>query len=303
MNKWSDAGAQKIKNIKISVLKKKIMMSFLIDNYSFQDKVFRWTHTFLAVTTPILTTIQTLIYDRDRETSNTPGVAAVVLGFVAAGMLKLKEYVKYDKIRDSAKEQTVKYQQLYERIENEALKSDDKRQIESDFMYWLGREFQHIEVNDPELSASEKKKFIQLCRERNIPYDEDLELLNTLSHEKSSTTAPLNTIVLETPKLPDKPTVNKILDRHVNNVPHDTSQQQSQQENKIQSTNDSDHDEVDTLPPTMHKVLSLKTDYSSLSRMRSPSEEEERKKYKDSLKNMNTKADMQWAMDRLSNLE
>jgi len=165
----------KLKQIKRTILKKKIMLGFVIDNYSVWDRAFRYTHLFLAVSTPIVVTIQGTV-------SESNPTAAIVLSFVVAAMVKIKEYVVYDKIRDTAKEQTVKYTQLYERIEQGEAKQ------EADFIYWITRELHNIELNDPDLSHGEKQKFLLLCKEKGIPYDDDVAALVQLSNPGQLTT-------------------------------------------------------------------------------------------------------------------
>ena len=289
------------------------MMSFIIDNYSLWDKVYRWTHNILAITTPILTAIQAIynsqyctqdstsqVSSGESSTSQGSGTTAVVLGFIVAGMLKLKDYVTYDKVRDVAKEQTVKFQQLYEHIEMEMLKPENKRQSESEFIYWASREYQHIDITTPELSNNERKKFLQLCKDRGLPYNEDIEELNKLVHETDekdekdektekidiviqpnltniTTTIPTTTI----PNLTDQPT-----------IPNLQVEQKVEQKVEQQVDRQVDQQSNSTNLPTMHKVLSIKTDYNTLQQMsygvQDDASNEAKKKYKDTLKKLNS---------------
>lgn len=312
---WTVGGIDRIKNIKKSILKKKIMLGFIIDSYAWLDKIYRWTHNGLAVLTPILIIAQTTMNDTngEKKENGVSGTIATIFGFIVAGMLKLKDYVTYDKIRDTAKMQTIKYQQLFERIENESLKPEDKRQSESDFIYWLGREFQHIEVNDPDLTNSEKKKFIKLCKEKNIPYDEDLELLNKLSQDTQipqkimdDKTRNVNVNVdINLEEKEENPHTNANIDNtntntnnSINNQVHNNSTLQlSPQESAGNSTIN-----IITEVPALTRKSSKRNVTFDESRSRSNSEEETRKRYKESLKNMDIKADIKWTMERLNNL-
>ena len=165
----------KIKNIKISILKKKILLNFIIDSYSWWDRLYRWIHTLLAIISPIVVIIQYTI-----QYVSVSGTFSIILSIIVAVMIKLKEYLKYDKIKDIAKTQSAKYTILYDSIESELSKNKEKRQSIDEFLYWINREYNNIEVNDPEVSHRDKNKFIKLCKKKNIPYDEDISMLNEL---------------------------------------------------------------------------------------------------------------------------
>lgn len=163
---WSEATLTRIKEIKKAILKKKILLSIVIENYTRLNKIFKYLHMTIALSTPAIS-----LFDSN---------VTLILSSIVAGMIKLKDYLKFDKIRELAKQQTIKYEQLYQRIERELNKKEDDRQIEDEFIYWITREFNHIELADPEVSHGIKKKFIDKCQELKIPYDEDIELLQIL---------------------------------------------------------------------------------------------------------------------------
>lgn len=180
MSNRSDVGQQTIRRIKKDILKRKIMLNFIIDSYSWWDRAYRWTHICVATLTPLTSLISITV----NESSNRLKATSLVLSCVVAGMVKLKEYIKFSEIRDVAKSQTIKYSQLYERIERESLKPNANRQPEDQFIYWINREFMNINLIDPELSPSEKTKFLALCRRNNITYNDDVELLHSLMEVK-----------------------------------------------------------------------------------------------------------------------
>lgn len=163
---WSEATFTRIKEIKKAILKKKILLSIVIENYTRLNKIFKYLHMTIALSTPAIS-----LFDSN---------VTLILSSIVAGMIKLKDYLKFDKIRELAKQQTIKYEQLYQRIERELTKKESDRQIEDEFIYWITREFNHIELADPEVSHGIKKKFIEKCQQLKIPYDEDLELLQIL---------------------------------------------------------------------------------------------------------------------------
>lgn len=271
--KWTPEGVGMIKDIKKSILKKKVMLSFIIDSYAKYDKVFRYSHILIATTAPILL----LVSQETAGSSSSPSTLSVVLGIIAAGMIKVKEYLKYDKVKETAKQQTVKYEQLYQRIEREMIKPDSKRQPEEDFIYWINREFNNIEMADPDLTASLKKKFLDTCKERGIPCDEDLDLLGDLF----------------------KSTVDVVVESAATQI------QPDRQEPSNQS--------VPSIPPTLsipltisnspeQKTNELPQRRMSTIRIRSVSDEVDRAQYKNMIETVDPKQDLKWAMDRLGSL-
>ena len=172
--KYSALANNKIIEIKKTILKKKIMLSIMIDTYSLWDKIYNYAHGLLAICSPLSSMMQIIIPD------NSYQAVSVVFGIIVAIMIKTKEYLTFDKIITSSKEQTIKYSHLYDRIEREMIKPDDHRQSEEDFIYWVCRELSHLEYDDPELSYSDRKKYIAICKEKNIPYDDDIYQLEQL---------------------------------------------------------------------------------------------------------------------------
>ena len=170
---WSVNAEVAIVDIKKTILKKKVLLNIIIESYSWYDKAIKYVHMFLAVTTPLVIYVDQIVAT---EPSST---AAIVVSSIVAGMIKLKEYLKFTKTKDQAKQQTVKYQQLYQRIEREMRKNDGK-QNEEDFISWVNRELSIIEIDDPDVPQSLRKIFIATCKEKGIPYDEDLEALGEL---------------------------------------------------------------------------------------------------------------------------
>ena len=308
-NKWSPNAFTKIKEIKKTILKKKIMLNFIIDSYAWWDRAYRWGHITVATLSPFFGVITIAAED-----SSTMKVITIIVSAVAAGMLKFKEYIKFGELRDTAKQQTVKYSQLFERIEREMIKPDIKKQSEDEFIYWINREFSQVELSDPELSYSDKQKFLALCKLQNIPYDEDLDALQILMKE---TADDLVEIVV------DKAT--DVIADTVIDVATDVPERKNNVEDTTNDTDDNTLTVVAHLPekpdlktdddpthtressdsgfqPTTHRVLSLHGDPKQLKRDRAASDKRQHDKYKDTLKKMDPKADMRWTMERLSNL-
>jgi hypothetical protein len=263
---WSPKVLEKIKELKKSILKKKIMLGFIIDSYSFMDKVYKYIHTIIAILTPIIATMQDLT--SDPNVINKITIASSVL---VAIMLKIKEYVTHERVRELSKTQTIKYTQLYERIDREILKPENKRQVDDDFIYWITREFQHIEMFDPELSYNEKKKFTALCKTKGIPIDDDMAALEILLHADEQ----------------------KIL--------HAEEQNQSSI-GIVDNHGLVDSKLVDSNSKSVDSKLEDSNTPRPLTRNRSVSDEKSREEFKQSIKKMSPSADMQWTMERLNNL-
>jgi hypothetical protein len=126
-----------------------------------------------------LTTIQLGL-----EQIQVNAILTSILSAVVAAMIKLKENFKFDERKDIGKRQLLKYQTLYNRVETEMLKENENRQPEDKFLPWLIREYQHIEMNDPEMSQKNKHKFEDYCKKKNIPYEDDVTLLQILLDKK-----------------------------------------------------------------------------------------------------------------------
>ncbi len=173
---WSSGANIAINDTKKTVLRRKVLLNIIIESYSWYDRVFRYSHMTLALVAPLVSFLDQMITGSVESTSTT----VLILSSIVAGMLKLKDYLKFDKLKDQAKQQTIKYQQLYQRIERELHKADSVRQNEEDFIAWITRELSIIEVDDPDIPQSLREKYIKLCKDRGIPYDEDLDALGEL---------------------------------------------------------------------------------------------------------------------------
>jgi hypothetical protein len=290
--KWSEHGHKTIRKIMRDILKRKIMLNFIIDSYSWWDRTYRYGHITIATLAPLVGLINIAI-----ESSGALNVINLVLSCVVAGMVKFKEYIKFSEIRDIAKSQTIKYTQLFERIGRESIKPNAKKQPEDEFIYWINREFTHIEMVDPELSPNEKTKFLAVCKVNGIIYDDDMDLLhelllhdgivaNAIEHvQPTAKVGVLNSKADQVPSL-NNDTVRVV---HIDIKDRCTS---------VRADTDTDTDTT----PTIHRVLSIAGNPNIL-RSRVESDAHDRDSYKETLKKMNPKADLTWAMERLHDLD
>lgn len=275
MDNWSNATHRIIKDLEKKILKKKIMLNFIVDQYAWWDKAYRYLQLFIAIGTPIFGIIESLT-----ESSEGTRVISIVMSCIVAVLIKFKDFINYDKIHDSAKKQTIKYSQLYTKINREKSKPAHKRQEEADFLYIINKEYDIIEINDPELTLDDKVKFKNLCKELNIPHDEDLDTLLIL--------------------LRNSPAVNKSTrslgapSTNINNI--NTHTTDINNENTIKPTEDDI--KISIAPPESPSTESLKK-----STPESSTPTNRRQSYNMLLKRMDTQADMKWAIERLGHLE
>lgn len=238
---WSDGSIESIKDIKKTILKKKIILNIIIESNLWYDRVFKVCHMALAIGAPLISFIDQQITGSVESTST----AVIVLNSVVAGMLKVRDYLTFDKLKDQAKQQTIKYQQLYQRIEREIRKPESSRQNSDEFISLVFRELSIIEIDDPNLPQSLKKNYIKLCKDKGIPYDEDLEALGELFANK----------------------VQIVVDKSIN-------------------------------MPSEQKVIEVTTKKQIFS-----AENDNRQDYQEKVKTLDTRKDLNWAIERLNNLD
>ena len=180
MKKWSSRGKKRIREIKIEVLKKKLLMGFMIDKYSRRASIYDTCQLGVAVLAPLYGVAETYISESFFEGPKGHTVS-IILSSLVASLIKIRDYIKYDQTRDTAKAQTIKYNNLYEKIEHEYQRSGPSNgKSENHFIYWIKREYENIELNDPELSYFDRKQFAELCDENHIPLMGEIDQLKKL---------------------------------------------------------------------------------------------------------------------------
>ena len=280
---WTTSGISILNNIKKSILKKKILFNFMIDNYSRYDKIFKYFHIGIAVSIPVLSMINKII----EASTDSTSTATLIFGSIVAAMIKLKDYLKFDKIKDTAKQQTIKYEQLYQRIEREMIKPIDKRQSEEEFIYWVNREFNNIEVLDPDISRTIKEKYVQFCKDNKVPFDNDMDLLKELM-------------------------IVRVIDNtgNIDNVGYRCSDEMKTTEvkttevktNMTDTKNAIEANIMTKVKPTNQTTYALETNNVSHSFIDSTADEDEKKEYKNKIVVLDTGKDMKWIMERFSAL-
>jgi hypothetical protein len=181
---WSNYAIKKIKETKKLILHKKIMMSFIVENYSFIDKIIKYTLIISATMPIILNLIISFLEKINTNDNNSINITIIILNLIVVGLIKFKEMSKFDKLKDLGKDQSIKYTQLYDKLERELVNRESKLS-ENEFLYWLSREYGNIELNDPDISFSLKSKFIENCKKKGIIIDDDYKILQDLLNEKT----------------------------------------------------------------------------------------------------------------------
>ena len=283
---WTTSGISILNNIKKSILKKKILFNFMIDNYSKYDKIFKYFHIGIAVSIPVLSMINKIV----EASTDSTSTATLIFGSIVAAMIKLKDYLKFDKIKDTAKQQTIKYEQLYQRIEREMIKPIDKRQSEEEFIYWVNREFNNIEVLDPDISRAIKEKYMQFCKDNKVPFDDDLDMLKELmivriADNSAGITDNVGHRCSDEANMTEaNMTEAKMTEAKTKNLTADA----------LEATKNLTADALET--------TTLETASVSLSFIDSTADEDEKKEYKNKIVVLDTGKDMKWIMERFSTM-
>jgi hypothetical protein len=156
-------------DIKTKILIKKITVNFIIDSYANISRWYRYIHMGFAITAPLITLIDYAATGDVNATFST----SLILSAVVAGMVKIKDHMKFDKIRDIAKHQSLRYERLYKHIEAE----EAKHAASPDFLYWITRAFNDISHMDPELPAKDREKLNNFLIAHKIEIQTDIQRL------------------------------------------------------------------------------------------------------------------------------
>jgi hypothetical protein len=267
---WSKEGLIAIRDIKKNILKKKIALNILIDNYSKYDRLFRYIHLFIAIVTPIIN----FLAEVSPDNTSTYTTMALVLSIIVAGLIKVKEMIKYDKVKEQAKQQTVKYQQLFQRIERELRSHENSGQREEEFITWISRELSIIEIDDIDLPPSMKLQYIEICKTHGIPYDDDLDQLVELMAKADHVSEYKEPEKETRPKPVDMPT-NAAANAAVNTVP----------------------DAPVDAPVNTPVNAAANAAANAVANI-----QEKKKQYQEQIKTLNTREDLRWVAERLNAL-
>ncbi len=299
---WNHITDLKIKQLKIAIVKKKLMLSFIVDTYAWWDSMVRWIQFLILIISPIVAFISMFVDDKETIT-----IIIIILNGISIGVVRLKDYLGYDKIRDVSKEQTLNYGKLYDYIERELLKDVARRQDASEFINSINQEYNNIGKKDPELSYGDNNKFKEFCKNNNIPYDEDMDLLKKLiagSRAELRRKSVILSGIAETQIRANETQVKSNEDQIKANetqVKSNEDQIKSNgtqvKSNEVESNEDQikEHHIIDVTPEVSEEPEESYTDnvpeyHQILSEISNP-------------KTFNSKKDIKWAMSRLESLE
>jgi hypothetical protein len=170
----------KLADIKAFILEKKILLNMINEEYNLYDSIIKVIHLIVAMIQPVISLIDLLLGQC------TDGLVAVVFGIGVVIIMKLREIFNYKKLQEQSKEQSVKYRQLFNMITEEEDKAEYRRQPKDIFVYWIVREYNNIQLNDPEIPKRTNQKFNKLCKEHNITWNADINILEKLLHDINS---------------------------------------------------------------------------------------------------------------------
>ena len=169
----------KIRELKKMILKKKILFSYLVDYYAFWSRVYRYVLNTFAICSIIVGIIAEII---DYQSS----IVLILLNTITAALIKIREYLDFDKIKEVGKVQAIKYAQLYNKFEQGIAQTKGTSRL-NEFLYWASREMGIIEIGDPDVSSKIKQRFVKVCEKYGIKCDDDdLLLLKSLANEPSN---------------------------------------------------------------------------------------------------------------------
>lgn len=168
-NEWSQETLDKIGLLKQKILMRKIMMDYVIKIYDGWDT---WYSRGVMIAVA-LTFISGVISELMGDEAQAAKISVIITSVVTGGLVKVKDYVGFEKVRDTGKSQTIKYRNLYDRIDHEFMKPTRDRQHEDDFLYWCNREYENIYTQDPELAYTDREEFDKYMLEKGLVLVED----------------------------------------------------------------------------------------------------------------------------------
>jgi hypothetical protein len=188
-----DSLQDEVKRLKISILRQQIKLGFAYTSYSLSDKVYKNFHICAAAIVSIL-----IIVAQSIDANRISGFFSILLSAIVTFLIKLRDYLRYDQIKDLSKQQIVKYRDLYNRIEDTLPHiTPDKL---SEYVQAIRSEFNRISLDDPEFSASINEKYIVYCKQNEIESDDSIATIKKLMGQ--SETVPKQTTSLASPASP-----------------------------------------------------------------------------------------------------
>lgn len=322
-----------------------------MEHYNRYDSIYKTFQFLIAITVPIISLIDILVNGNTEKTSTVTTVFSSIVVFT----IKFKDKLKYDKIKDIAKHQTVKYAQLYNKIEHEESKPENEKQKPESLLFSVTKDYNSIELADPDVTAKVMASFQKFCIEHNIQYDTDLINLQSLEDNVNNTENENNSTKdnIENNSTKDNNKNNDMKDNNAkdniennkeikldiikSNIKDDKLYEKSNDEKQndnipsppVNSPNSRDKNTDEVKSPNRDAIKSPNRDVIkspnrdevrspneqisprkesardlqlNTQRHRTPSEENEKKDYRNRIRTLNSKTDLNWALERLGNI-
>ena len=251
------------------------------EEYNLYDRIIKVIHLIIAMIHPIVSLVDLLLGHC------TDGLVTVVFGIGVVIIMKLREIFNYKKLQEQSKEQSVKYRQLYNMITEEEDKAEHRRQPKDIFVYWIVREYNNIQINDPDVPKRTNQKFNKLCKENNITWNADINILEKLLHDITSP--------IQSPR--QSPIQNPIQSPRRINTPYPQPNTPATQSNTPYPL----YSQSNTQSPRNLVIASNDNDKIKVRRLSHMLEKSEHE-YKFLTSNDNFKDDTEWTITRLKNL-
>jgi hypothetical protein len=157
-----------IKQLKISILKDISLMHIVYETNTLFDKFFRYLHLGLACIVFLILTIANTL-----DAGRISGSFSIILSGIVTFLIKLRDFIKYGDVKETAKKQTAKYAELLDRIDIHigSVDTADTSNVEH-FANAIRYEYRTIKVDDPEISYTTRKKYEEFCKKVGIPSDD-----------------------------------------------------------------------------------------------------------------------------------
>ena len=98
-------------------------------------------------------------------------------------MIKLKDYFQFEKMTELAKQQSIKYGQLYDQIEKDLPHVSDYFVNMGQYLARIEKDIINIENLDPDISHVLRESFQQYCVKHGVKFVSDIDLLQNLDIE------------------------------------------------------------------------------------------------------------------------
>lgn len=177
-NKDSIDYDKKLRDLQGTILYRKIFLTFLIREKSKYDRYYHLAQMIIAVATPIMLGIAQIynnyiISDPTVQISGSTSVVGIIMSAIVAAMVELKNRLKlYEKI-SIAKDQNIKYKDLYEKIGNYLLNGGN----DYTFYSLCSEKFYILCSYDPESDFDLDNSFKLYCQKEGIKYVDDIAKL------------------------------------------------------------------------------------------------------------------------------